>query len=70
MIRYVQVEMEMGAVNMAHLKSERRFDSHNVPPGKLGPLDNGMANEQSKMITIRPLLDEADEAEKRIFRKR
>lgn len=37
---------------------------------RLGPLENGLANDQDKRITIRPQLDELDMAEKKALKVR
>ncbi len=52
---------------MAKHTFNKEFDRNFVPPSR--PLEEGMPNNQDKRINVRPLLDELDEREKRIFRK-
>jgi len=53
---------------MAKHNFNKEFDSRNVPEEQLGPLENGFPD-PDKRVSIRKELDEADAAEKRIFRR-
>jgi len=55
---------------MAKVKFNRDIHGHNVPPGTLGKLEDGVGIELDKHISIRDDLDAINEAEKRIFRKK
>ena len=54
---------------MAKHTFNKDFDTHNVPKGTLGSLEEGMPENPNKHINIRTDLDDLDTKEKRIFRR-